>query len=304
MRMLLSAMILAVTVCTACGSPEAASAEEFEGVAVASPDSVVVGDTEAVFLRVMEWARGEDFSLRPFGDVVQRVAEQFLGTPYVEGTLDQGDREVLVLNLEGFDCVLFVEAVLALSRGIVLEDADFASFAARIREQRYRDGILDGYCSRLHYFTDWIRYNEARGLVRDITEGLGGIQERKVLDFMGTHRDSYARLADDSTFACILESERALLGLPHVYIPQDRIAQVYPQIRPGDVIATSTTIRGLDVTHTGFAYRWPDGGIGFVHASSTGEVKVAVDLQAYVQGQRVQRGIVVARPSDPRDIRP
>jgi len=52
----------------------------------------------------------------------------------------------------------------------------------------------------MHYFTDWIRDNEKKGLVKDITADLGGIELEKSINFMGTHRDLYPFLKDDENF--------------------------------------------------------------------------------------------------------
>ena len=81
---------------------------------------------------------------------------------------------------------------------------------------------------------------------------------------------------------------------------QERIADAYAALQTGDVLATTTSIDGLDVTHTGFVVKLEGGATGFLHASSTGAVKVAPDLAAYVEGNRVQTGLLVARPVDPR----
>ena len=58
-------------------------------------------------------------------------------------------------------------------------------FIKNLETIRYRNGVLDGYPSRLHYFTDWIRNNEQKGLVRDITSELGGTEHKKVYQFYG-----------------------------------------------------------------------------------------------------------------------
>ena len=77
---------------------------------------------------------------------------------------------------------------------------------------------------------------------------------------------------------------------------------MYDHLRPGDIIATATHIKGLDVTHSGLAYANDNGSIGFLHASSSsGGVKVSPDLQRYVENISIQIGIVVARPTDPRE---
>ncbi len=83
-----------------------------------APDST----THQRFEKVMAFARARRLHEQPFGEIVQTVGMQFLGTPYVGGLLDQPDEETLIVDLTRFDCVLFVEAALALARGIAVED--------------------------------------------------------------------------------------------------------------------------------------------------------------------------------------
>ena len=272
-------------------------------VAEAEIDAYAQADTSTrrLFNEVMAFARAEQLHEKPFGEIVQTVGMQFLRTPYVAGMLDAPAQEMLIVDLTGFDCVLFVEAALALARGIAVEDYSYATFANHIEEQRYRGGAMNGYCSRLHYFTEWIADNEDRGAVRDVTAALGGEKLDKTLTFMSEHRKSYPRFAtNDSLFRGIQSMERDLANHKIYHIPQHRIRAAYDQMQAGDIIATSTHIEGLDVTHTGLAFDDGRGGIGFLHASTSGGVKVSPDLQDYIQNNKVQIGIVVARPVDPR----
>lgn len=258
-----------------------------------SPDSA----TAARFQQVMDLARQEDLHERPIGEVMQTIGEQFTGAPYIVGPLDQTEDEVLVCRLDGFDCFTFIESMLAMARGIKQQEYDFESYAQRMLEQRYRDGQMNGYCSRMHYFSEWIADNEERGNVRNVSEEIGGRRLPKELTFMSENRESYPRFAEnDSVYQCIQDMERDLAELRIHHIPQDSIRAVYDQLQAGDIIATSTHIDGLDVTHTGLVYRHPNGGTGLLHASTEGGVKVSPDLQEYVQGIDSQIGIVVARP--------
>ena len=222
-----------------------------------------------------------------------------VGTPYKDGLLDEPEEETLVLRFDGFDCVLFVETALAMARGIAVEDYSFETFAQHIQDQRYRDGVIDGYCSRLHYFTDWMLDNARRGNVELVSRDFGEPLD-KTIDFMSTHRESYPRLvANDSLYEGIRQMEDDLADVELVYIPQDRIHEAYDGLQAGDLIAIATSIKGLDVSHTGLVYKGDDGSTGLLHASLTGEVKVSPDLQSYVQNNKSQVGIVVARPALP-----
>lgn len=261
-----------------------------------------ISETEEVerFRRVMEYARSHKSHQRPLGEIIQAIAQSFLGTAYKAGLLDQSKEETLVVTLNKFDCVLFVETVLAIARGVAVQDYSFERFVNHIREQRYWDGQMNGYCSRLHYFSEWIYDNEKRGTVKNIGQELGGVPLNKKLNFMSSHRQSYPRLNDDATYQCILQREAKLDGVTFDYIPTNQIRGVYDQLQPGDIVAIATNIPGLDVTHTGLVYRHPDGNIGLIHASPIGQVTIAPDLQRYVGKVEKAIGILVARPVELR----
>src|SRR5690606_9014874 len=159
--------------------------------------------------------------------------------------------ERLVVNLREFDCVTYVESVLAMARLVKARTADYDAFKAQLIRIRYRGGVLDGYPSRLHYFSEWIHDNAAEGVVRDVTQELGGVRRAGRVDFMSKHPSSYRQLADAGNLAAITKIEKALDQRTRYYIPQDRIARVEDRIRDGDIIAMTTTIEGLDVAHTG-----------------------------------------------------
>ncbi len=269
-------------------------------VALADTLDEVDPETEAAFREILAAAREQEVAARPYGEVVQWVGEQLLGRPYVAGMLDAPEDETLVVDLTAFDCVLYVENVLALARAIVLERETYEDYADGVRDLRYRDGQMDGYCSRLHYFSDWIANNEARGAVHNVTAEIGGERFDKQITFMGEHRDAYPKLASDSTYACILDTERQLAQTELFYVPQDRIAQAYGLLQPGDIVATATSIGGLDVTHTGFVHK-THAHTGFMHASlASDRVKISDDLEDYVRGIPSQVGVVITRPVDPR----
>jgi hypothetical protein len=290
-----------------CGSGQVSSGEDATRIiAVAEADVPPdMAQTDATpdprFVAVMAWAAEQQLHLRPLGQVMQDLGTRFLQTPYVAGMLDAPAEETLIARFDGFDCVLLVETLLAMAQGVVAEDYTWETYLHNLETLRYRAGTLNGYCSRLHYFSEWILENEQHGRVQNLTQELGGIRLEKTLNFMSTHRSSYPRFAtNDSLFAGIQAMEAQLAGVELYYLPEGRIQQVYDRLQAGDIIATATDIAGLDVTHTGLVFDNGDGTRGFLHASTTGGVKVSPDLQAYLEGNKVQIGIIVARPVDRR----
>lgn len=262
-------------------------------------------ENAARFQRITEYAVGQNLHDSPMGEIVQAIAVAFLGTPYKAGLLDQSSQETLVVTLNKFDCVLFVETVLAIARGVAVQDYSYQTFVDRIRDQRYWNGYMNGYCSRLHYFSEWIADNQRRGSVQNITRSLGGVALNKKLNFMSQHRGSYPQLVShEANYKCIVAMEANLAKLTINYIPQSQIRRVYAQLQPGDIVAIATNITGIDVTHTGLVYRHPNGNIGLIHASPIGKVTISLDLQRYVGNIKNASGIIVARPIDPRQTTP
>lgn len=278
------------------GAPELVVTEEGVPAAEApgSPDEDVHRE---VFREKMAWARAQGLDTLPIGETMARLGATFVGTTYTPGTLDPPGPERLVINLTELDCVTFLENVLAMSRLLQQGVDDWDAYLAELERIRYRGGEMDGYLSRLHYFSEWISDNEEKGLVRNITRELGGEPYPEAITFMSEHRDAYRQLEDPEVFAGILALEERLSGQQRYRIPQERIGQVAERIRNGDVIAATSALEGLDVAHTGLAL-WQDGRLHLLHAPLVGK---SVEISEVPLAERILRidaqdGIMVARP--------
>jgi hypothetical protein len=259
----------------------------------------------AIFQDKVDWARSQSLDTLPIGDAMAALGQTFVGTAYVPQTLEAAGPEGLVINFRGLDCVTFVENVYALSRFVHLygaaavadRPAAEASYASLLTELRYRGGIIDGYPSRLHYFTDWIADNALRGAIRDITPELGGEWDEERIDFMSTHTDAYRQLSDPANVAAVRGAETGLNTIGRAFVPEDGIEAIAQRIRDGDIIAATSTVAGLDVAHTGLAL-WVDGTLRLMHAPLVGDsVQISeITLAERVQGIGGQDGIIVARP--------
>jgi hypothetical protein len=242
----------------------------------------------------------------PLGRAAARVGELSAGTPYVAHTLEaylaakeSPQREPLILSLTRFDCVTLVESCLAVARAASRpEPPSWESFGREVERMRYRGGARGSYASRLHYFSEWISDGARRGLVRDLGSELGGESDTRPLRFMSEHRASYRALADDRMFREIARIEQGLDGHARRVVPTSRIDAVADRIETGDVLAFATSIRGLDVTHSAFAYRDSAGVLRVLHAPlSGGVVEVTrTTLPEYVRAIRRATGVLVARP--------
>ncbi len=255
------------------------------------------------------WAYRNGLDTLPIGQIVARIGERFVGTPYAPHTLEAEGEEGLVIELQELDCVTFVENVLALARFVrsvpeaMLGDQmrHRAYYSGILQNIRYRDGNLDGYPTRLHYFSEWISDKDARGLARDLSAELGGVPDDEPIDFMTTHPDAYRQLGENPAFLQALQTiEERLSSEPRHYVSQERIAEVADRIQDGDLIAATSTVAGLDVAHTGIAL-WKDGQLHLLHAPLVDGVVEVSELPLADRVQRIggQDGIMIARPLDP-----
>jgi len=236
---------------------------------------------------------GQDFSP---GDLIVETGRFFLGAPYREGTLEGPGREKLIVNLHAFDCTTFVETVLALVRSARSGKLIAREFRRNLQSIRYRGGKIDGYASRLHYFTDWIIDNQKKKTLKDVTLHLGGARRQKEIHFMTTHRERYAALKNQNQAKKMRQTERRLSQRSFYMIGRERVSQIQDGIQPGDILAFTTNQDGLDVAHVGLAVR-ECGRLCLLHASRReGAVVVSAEtLSAYLRRRGNFTGILVAR---------
>lgn len=233
-----------------------------------------------------------------------KIGKQFIGSPYVPHTLDMNPTEQLVVNVREFDCTTYLETVLALAltwqavgdkQPSALFEKTFRQYLTRIR---YRNGQIDGYASRLHYFSDWLRDNERQGLLTDITRELpGSISVAKAVSYMTTATYKYPRLNDPAVFKQVAQTEASLSQQPFAFVPKKNIRLAEAQIQEGDIVMLTAARPGLDMKHVGIAIRQPSGRMHLLHASSDqGEVVITpYSISDYVLGHKRLSGIRVAR---------
>ncbi len=279
-------------------------------------DGAPMHETErdwAIAAGTVAWARAQGLSALPVGEIAAILGTTFVGAPYEPGTLELPGEERLVVNLRTFDCVTFVEQVLVLAHlvretGLAAseepESTEGRAFRDRYRELltalRYREARIDGYASRLHYFTEWLDHAVATGLVADVTAELDGIVDARPIHFMSSNPGAYRQLGEDPALVDAIRAVEARLSAgERRFVPEDRIAAVEGGIRNGDIIAAVSTVDGLDIAHTGFALLH-EGRVHLLHAPLVGDsVEISArPLADRIQGLRGQKGIRVARPLD------
>jgi cell wall-associated NlpC family hydrolase len=243
------------------------------------------------------------------GERAAAAGEALLGRPYVAAPLapppGSQEAEPLVARLDGFDCVTLVETCLAVAR-TQERDRTWRDFTEELERLRYREGRRAGYASRLHYFSDWLRDNDRRDIVRNLTAALGGVPDTRPLTFMSRHRSAYPALADDGVFADLSRLEASASKPPRHVIPKARIGSILPMLQAGDVLAFATDIEGLDVAHVGLVHRTAGGAVHVLHAPEPGQaVQISrTPLVAYTARHAQHVGVMVGRLLPVRPTQP
>jgi len=234
---------------------------------------------------------------RTFGDLVAGIALCFLGAPYKEATLEAQGSEKLIVNLRKFDCFTFVESMLALARWFTSGKKSPREYMRQLKLIRYRKGVIAGYSSRLHYFTDWLHDNEKKKIIKNITKSLGGRSRRVKINFMTTNRGLYPALKNEKKLQNMLAAEKNLSGKAFAIIDKNKFIASKEKIKNGDIVAFVSAKEGLDVTHVGFAL-WQGKNLYLLHASSKeGAVVISKKtLAAYLKANKRFTGVIISRP--------
>lgn len=220
------------------------------------------------------------------------VARQFMGRPYVAHTLELfPDDEHLVINTRELDCTTFVEMCVALRLCIARGKKTFSDYLRQLRMLRYRNGELNGYTSRLHYFSDWIIDNTRMGFVEEVQTDQPPFTAVQTLHptYMSQHPDAYVSLARHPEWVPeIRRQEEALTGLQYHYIPKTKTGRhrlLRQYIHDGDILAMTTDKLGLEIAHLGFAV-WRKDGLHLLNASSVHKCVIEEPLTFYEYQKR------------------
>lgn len=230
-------------------------------------------------------------------------ARSFLGRPYVAHTLESanGD-EQLVVNTRQLDCTTLVENVTALTLCAYRNLYTYHDFLNALMQLRYRRGRLNGYASRLHYFSDWIDDNTAMELVDEVQAPTPPFTAVQTLDvnYMSSHTGTYSALRKQpSLVGLIRQQEKALTGRTYRYIPKAEVADtqaLHKAVADGDIVAITCNKRGLDIAHVGIAV-WHQDGLHLLNASQLHKkvVEESMTLSDYLSHHPSHTGLRIIR---------
>src|SRR5262249_33467834 len=206
------------------------------------------------------------------GSRIDILSRHFLGHPYqINPLIGSADTpEVFSVSLDGFDCVTYMETILALSLASSVDE-----FVGWLRRIRYEGGSI-AWERRNHYMTGWIRSNLRAGALRRPALGdVAVVVKERTLDGVPGLPAKRAR------FACV---------------PRPAIGRLVRHLQTGDLIFFASTRKHLDVFHCGIIARH-HGRVLVRHVSRSQGGVVEQDLNDFLKANRMA-GVIVARPKE------
>jgi hypothetical protein len=229
-----------------------------------------------------------------FGDQIIAMADRLLGKSYKAGVLGNNPPESLTIDTQYFDCVSFVETVIAMA----LEKNNYhqRTFSENVQLLRYRNGIIKDYSSRIHYFTEWLILAEKQGLGKNISLESGGVTRSKNIHFITQNKNKYPAIKDSVIFESIRKTEREISNLLIPFIPANMYLSVIPLLKNGDLVGFTSSRPGLDIVHTGFV-KIINNKAHLMHASQkSGKVVITSEtLLSYLKKANQVDGIIIFR---------
>jgi hypothetical protein len=201
---------------------------------------------------------------------IEILSRNFLGLPYQPNPLigSADTTEVFTASLDGFDCVTYIETVIALARASNVDD-----FTEWLRKIRYEGGRIQ-WDRRNHYMTDWIRNNLREGIVKPISmPTVPTLSRERVLNVVPGLRPQRTRIK------CV---------------PKSAVQRLEQYLQSGDLIFFASTRKNLDMFHAGIIVR-DNNKVSMRHASRSQGGVVEQELSDFLKANRMA-GVVVVRP--------
>jgi hypothetical protein len=198
-----------------------------------------------------------------------KISEYFIGRPYIQNPLGGGpdEPEVFRASLAAFDCVTYIETVLALARSRTVDQ-----FLDTLRLIRYEGGEI-AWVRRNHYMVDWIRCNRRAGFIENLTRGKHAVKKKRSLSIVPGLPETRA------SFLCY---------------PKRKIGSVRERIKTGDLILFASARKRLDVFHAGLLVVG-DSELLLRHATRSAGAVVEQPLASFLGSNRMS-GFILLRP--------
>ena len=198
------------------------------------------------------------------------LSRHFLGRSYKPNPLigSSDTAEVFTAALDGFDCVTYIETVVALARASNTND-----FTDWLRKIRYEQGRIQ-WDRRNHYMSLWLRNNVRNRILKPISMStLPTVSRDRVLNVVPG-----------------LDPQRTRIKS----VPKAAVPRLERHLQSGDLIFFASTRKNLDIFHAGIIVR-NGKKVLMRHASRSQGSVVEQELSEFLKANRMA-GVIVVRP--------
>ena len=171
------------------------------------------------------------------------IGQYFKGVPYLSNRLSKSNPEKMYYSFSDFDCVTYVENVLAL----YYSEGANAKFIENLIEIRYNDTV--SYENRNHYLTKGLQKMVALNILYPINNQFNSKSIQKNVNYLSKHV-----ISNHINMATIINIEKSISQKNMYYFDSTKDLEIYDLIKNGDVIAFVSSRNDLDFQHIGFVY--------------------------------------------------
>jgi hypothetical protein len=215
------------------------------------------------------------------------IGQYFIGVPYLANRLSRSNPEKVYYSFNDFDCVTYVENVLALynSKG------NYMRFKENIIKIRYNDFI--SYENRNHYLISGLEKLVKLNILTPINNRLNSKSVLKTINYLSEHVNNkhIDRLK-------LMTTEKSISSQPIYYFDSISDLDKNNPIQNGDVIAFVSSRNDLDFKHVGFVCI-KNNKQYILHASQEKKVVCISDVtidQYLLQNKKI-KGFQIYRPN-------
>lgn len=218
----------------------------------------------------------------------------FLGKPYIANPQGEGTGfdSAPLYRFDGFDCVTFVNNILALALS-----HDETSFVKKLLQLNYDDSIPH-YENRFHFMSaDWNPQNQKNNIVRDVTLDIKDEKNNVIAVWAEGEIDRPNWFIKKGLPDLAKKVKKEFVRLPYLPLqklfdenknPRMHFFNQFPEVSIVEIVRPNWDLKekigtNLHVSHLGFAIRQSNGVLCFRHASSEKKCVVEILLADYLK---------------------
>ena len=214
------------------------------------------------------------------------IGQYFKGAPYLSNRLSKSNPEKMYYSFSDFDCVTYVENVLAL----YYSEGANAKFIENLINIRYTDTV--SYENRNHYLTKGLQKMVALNILSPINNQFNSKFIQKNVNYLSKHVSS-----NNINMARIINIEKLISQKNMYYFDSTKDLEINDLIKNGDVIAFVSSRNDLDFQHVGFVH-FKNNKKYILHASQEKKIVCISDvtIDQYIFKNKKITGFQIYRP--------